>query len=122
MIRFGSSTIVFLIGKWAIKIPVNKCGVEQSYQEIKTWNKYKSKPFNKIIYKLGVITIHQRANSFELDLFNDFRNKIFEFEQIYPELKFKRGDIYRHENWGIVDGEFVIIDYGLNIDIENKYY
>ena len=122
MIRFGSSRIVFLIGKWAVKIPINKCGIEQSQQEIKTWNKYKSKPFNKIISKIGFITIHQKAKAVDLTNFKLFRDRIVEYEKNYPELKFKRGDIYRHENWGIVNNEFVIIDYGLNIDIENKYY
>jgi hypothetical protein len=122
MIKIGSSRLVILIGKWAIKIPFNKCGIEQSYQEIKTWDKYKTFPFNKILFKFKFITVHRRAEKINKYEFKYLRQYIKVLESKYPELQFEYGDIYRFENWGRVNHRLVIIDYGLTEEIEGKYY
>lgn len=122
MIRFGSSRIVILLGKFAIKIPFSRCGIEQSKQEIFTWEKYRQTPFNQIRKTFGPIIVSDRCERVTRETLPDFDRYVDYFSSIYPELQFEEGDIHNPENWGFCEGELVIVDYGLNRRIEKKYY
>jgi hypothetical protein len=122
MIRIGSSRLVLLIGSVAIKLPFNRCGIEQSKQEIKTWEKYKSRPFNRIRKTFGPIIISDRCSKVTREEFPFFDLYVDQLEIEYPELKFEYGDIHNPDNWGWICGELVIVDYGLNLEIEKKFY
>jgi hypothetical protein len=118
-IKFGSSRFVIIIHKWAIKIPFNKCGIEQSINEKKLWDKYERWPLNPIIKSFGTINIFPKTREIKNV---DLQPIIKETEEIISELIFEWGDLRRKENWGELNGKIVLIDYGLNTDIEKKYY
>jgi hypothetical protein len=119
-IKIGSSRAVIIINKWAIKIPINKCGIEQSNNEKLLWDKYKKWPLNPIIKSFGPIIIFPKTTPLERDV--DIKPIIKETESLINELIFERGDLHRKENWGLLNDQIILIDYGLNNNIEEKYY
>jgi hypothetical protein len=125
MIKIGSSRFVLLCGKFAIKIAYNRCGVEQNKRELEIWGKYKSPPFNKI-YKnfFNLITIHRKLKQITNMQTRMWRKYVDAWINLTPELQFDKGkgDVYRKENWGSHNGIYLIQDYGLDKEIEKKYY
>ncbi len=126
MIKVGSSRIVLLIGSRAIKIPFSRCGVEQSRQELETWGTHKHKSSKSFLcpikWNVGPIVVQERTKPMTQEEFSSISFFVDLTEMMIPEMRFRRGDLWRHENWGKLKGLPVLIDYGLNHNIERKYY
>jgi hypothetical protein len=126
-IKFGSSRVVFLFKNVAIKIPFSKCGIEQSRVEIDFYNKNKNAiffPFAKILKTRGSIIFAERCSGIKKDVENaEIISQADAIKNSFEQFDFMFGDIYRVENWGKnKHGKIVLLDYGLNDEIQSKYY
>jgi hypothetical protein len=126
-LKFGSSRVVFLFGKVAIKIPFSKCGIEQSRVEIEFFNKNKNAiffPFAKILKTRGSIIFAERCSGIKNNVENaEIIRRADKIKFSFKQFDFMFGDIYRIENWGKnQNGEIVLLDYGLDERIQTKYY
>jgi len=126
-LKFGSSRVVLLIGKIAIKIPFSKCGIEQSRTEINFFYKNKNAeffPFAKILKTRGSIIFAERCTGIKNNVENpEIIKRADKIKISFDQFNFMFGDIYRIENWGKNrNGEIVLLDYGLDERIQTKYY
>lgn len=122
MLKIGSSRIAILIGRWAIKVPFSYCGVLQSRNEKRLYERHKRWPFMPIERSFGPILVMRRAEPLDKANRARFRDLARLAEERFEELRFDRGDIWRQDNWGQVAGLPLLLDYGLDEEIEKRYY
>ena len=114
-----STRAVFLIGKYAIKIPLSKRGYLQGKNESKIWTKYKRYPYlAPLLWEFLGIVCQERCR--ELDVFDAC--VVTEVKALMPELDIENCDLYNEENWGIHKEHQVLLDYGINESISKMYY
>ena len=115
-IRF-STRLVFLIGNYAVKIPIDRRGWLQGINERELWNKYKSSNLVPLVWGLGGIVCQRRAQS--LPEFKD--DYAILLKQQIPELDIDNCDLYCPANWGKYNDSVVLIDYGIDENISKMY-
>ena len=113
-----STRVVFLVGKYAIKIPVDKRGYLQGKNEAKMYAKYKRYPYlAPLLWEFFGIVCQERCR--ELDVFDAC--VVTEVKALMPELNIENCDLYNQENWGIYNEHQVLLDYGINEQISKMY-
>ena len=113
-----STRVVFLIGRLAIKIPIDKRGWLQGLNERHLWNQYKTKNcFAPLICAIGGIVIQKRIAHFD----GDVSHHAIEYKKSIPELNIQNCDLHNPKNWGMHNGKIVLLDYGINERISKMY-
>jgi len=119
MIRIHISTrVVFLVARWAVKIPVDRRGWLQGLNERILWNQYKTKNcFAPLLFSVGGIVIQKRVEQFTGSV-DEYAIKI---KRQIPELNIANCDLHKWENWGWNDGDVVLLDYGITEQVSTMY-
>ena len=125
MIRY-STRLVFLLGKIVIKIPLSRRGYLQGKNEKRMWDKYNNLnilgklywEWNGIIcmrrYKPANVLINEKEH-------HKFIDTVVGVKHMIPEFDIDKCDLYRVENWGRLENDYVLIDYGINEEVSNLY-
>lgn len=119
MISFKYSTrLVILFENVVIKIPLSKRGYLQGLNEKVIWDKYKQISLLaelKWMY-LGIVCQKRYKPVKRVP------NKIvFQIKELIPEFDFDNCDLYKAENWGIEEKNYILLDYGINQKIADLY-
>jgi hypothetical protein len=130
----GSCRDVFdLSNGYVIKIAKNKAGIAQNKNEYKISCCDKSDLFAKVIqvsedfsYLImekakQVNNILDICNYFKVSNKNELRN-LEKMQNIRRSYDLLLGDFERKNNWGLIKGKPVIIDYGFTNEVRLKYY
>ena len=113
-----STRVVLLIGKYAIKIPIDRRGYLQGKNEKAVWKSGKCrKLLAPLVWSRFGIVIQKRCT--EINYFVE--NYVFEIKNTFPHMDFYNCDLYNHQNWGIYQGRQVLIDYGIDESISKMY-
>jgi len=113
-----STRVVLLIGKYAIKIPIDRRGYLQGKNEGELYKKYKRYPYlAPLVWEKVGIVCQERCR--ELDVFDAC--VVTEVKALMPELDIDNCDLYNKENWGIHKEHQVLLDYGINQSISKMY-
>jgi len=129
MFRY-STRLVLLLPFIVIKIPFSKRGYLQCKNEKKMWDRYKDFgilgklywEWNGIICMKRYKKIHTiEESSFWCSKKNDFIDTVLGIKHIIPEFDIDKCDLYKIENWGISNGDYILIDYGINEEVSNMY-
>ena len=119
MISFKYSTrLVILFDNIVIKIPLSKRGYLQGLNEKVIWDKYKQFGLlAELKWMIIGIVCQKRYKPVKR-----VPNKIvFQIKELIPEFDFDNCDLYKAENWGIENKEYILLDYGINQKIANLY-
>jgi hypothetical protein len=112
-----STRFVLLIGRFAIKIPIDKRGYLQGLNEVRLWEKYRSDNLAPVVWgKFGVVC--QRRCAPLLVFQESLADKIKEH---IPELRIEKCDLYNEMNWGEYNSRPVLLDYGNDETISQMY-
>lgn len=130
----GSCREVFDLGNGhVIKIAKNKAGIAQNKCEYKISCSDQSDLFAKVIevsedfrYLImekarSVNSISDICNYFNVSNKSELRN-LEEMQNLRRNYDLLLGDFERKNNWGIIKGKPVIIDYGFTRQVRAKYY
>ncbi len=119
MIYFKYSTrIVILFDNIVIKIPISKRGYLQGLNEKYIWDKYKQFGcLAELKWMYFGIICQKRYNPVKR-----VPNKVvFQIKELIPEFDFDNCDLYKAENWGIENKNYILLDYGINENISKLY-
>jgi hypothetical protein len=113
-----STRLVFLFRTFVLKFPLDRRGYLQSRNEKAIWDKYKSAyPLGELYWEfLGVVCMKRYES---VDTVPD--SVVIESKSVIKEFDIKRCDLYRSENWGKEDGDYFLIDYGINKYVSTLY-
>lgn len=119
MISFKYSTrFVILFDNVVIKIPLSKRGYLQGLNEKVIWDKYKQFGLlAELKFMFLGIVCQKRYNPVK----RVPNTKVWLIKQLIPEFDFDNCDLYKAENWGIENKEYILLDYGINQKIANLY-
>ncbi len=109
---------MIIFQKFVVKIPLNKKGILQGFNEKKIFEKYQGiAPLARINWFFcGVVCQKRYKQTKELP---DF--EVFKIKKLIPEFDFDNCDFFNCENWG-KDGEvFVLLDYGNSEFVASLY-
>jgi hypothetical protein len=117
MIRI-STRLVFLIGNRVYKFPLSRRGHLQSKNEKVIWDKYNHLGLLGTFYwrRFGINCMQRYTIVKEID-----PTYIYTIKDEIQELNIERCDLYNHKNWGISNGKYYLIDYGINEYISTLY-
>jgi len=121
MIKIKISTrIVFLIGNYAIKMPIDLRGYYQGLNEKYLYNKYRNSGLlAKLIWsKLGIV-VQQRVDPIKSDKINPIL--VLKIKSEIPELNISNCDLHNPVNWGIYKNQTVLLDYGITEKVSIMY-
>jgi hypothetical protein len=113
-----STRLVLIFSSIVIKIPINKKGFLQGYNERKIWNKYK-RIINLAELKwmyCGVVCQKRYNTITEIP-----ETTVHSIKGMIPEFNFANCDFFNPENWGIENNKYVLLDYGNNPYIASLY-
>ena len=118
--KLGSSRIVFLIGRYAIKFAYSINGMMQNKNEGFIWSKYHHENLCPIIFGNRFFVVMKRASpSTQLPPISKINRLLSDI----PELIINgHHDIGQPSNWGLIGKKDVFFDYGLNQIIKDCYY
>ena len=113
-----STRLVFLIGGIVIKIPLSYRGYLQCKNEKKIFNTYHHLNVLGVLYKefMGIIIMKRYQHT---DVIPD--DVVYGIKYLIKEFDIQRCDLYNPANWGIDNGEYVLIDYGISDEISKLY-
>lgn len=113
-----STRLVILIGKYALKFPLSRRGFLQCKNERRIWKDYKHTDLIGILYWecLGVVCMkrYEQVKSIPISQIEIVKSTI-------PEFDIQRCDLHNRLNWGIENGKYYLIDYGINQYISTLY-
>jgi hypothetical protein len=113
-----STRLVIILKNIVIKIPLSKRGYLQGLNEKVIWDKYKQIGLLaelKWMY-FGIVS-QKRYNPVKR-----VPNKVvFQIKELIPEFDFDNCDLYKSENWGIENKNYILLDYGINENISKLY-
>jgi len=113
-----STRLVVCIGRYAIKIPIEKRGYLQGLHEVRLWRKYRSKSLAPIYWGKFGIVCQRRCKPLRV-----FQNSLVEnIRKQIPELHIENCDLFNPENWGEYNSSPVLLDYGNDESISQMYY
>jgi hypothetical protein len=113
-----STRIVILFDNIVIKIPLSKRGYLQGLNEKVIWDKYKSLNLLaelKWMY-FGIICQKRYSPVKRVPI-----GAVQYAKELIPEFDFDNCDLYKAENWGIINKEYILLDYGINENISKLY-
>jgi hypothetical protein len=113
-----STRLVIILSKVVIKIPVCKKGFLQGYNERKIWNKYKGIiNLAELKWMYCGVVCQKRYNTItEIP-----ETTVHSIKGMIPDFNFDNCDFHNPENWGIHNGQYVLLDYGNNPYIASLY-
>jgi len=113
-----STRLVILIGRWVVKIPIDRRGLLQCRNEKKLSMEWGDKlPILPIHKSIGPIIIQPRVyllNKAPLETIQLLKRHI-------PEFQFDNCDLHNPENWGKTNKGPVLLDYGIDPYIATLY-
>jgi hypothetical protein len=119
MINFKYSTrFVIVFKNIVIKIPLEKKGFLQGYNEKKIWNKYKNKaPLAELKWMfLGIVCQKRYTTTDKVP-----QIQVDKIKKLIPEFNFENCDFWNYENWGKEKNKFILLDYGNSPYIASLY-
>lgn len=123
MFRY-STRLVLLLPFIVVKIPFSKRGYLQCKNEKKMWDRYKDFGIlGKLYWEWNGIICMKRYKQIETigNTYHDFTDTVLGIKHIIPEFDIDKCDLYKVENWGISNGDYILIDYGINEEVSNMY-
>jgi len=103
---------------FVIKIPISYRGYLQGVNEKKIWNKYRDlsllAELKWVWHGIVCQKRYKTVNLIPTDWVIDIKTKI-------PEFNFDNCDLHNPENWGIIDNNYILLDYGVNQYIASLY-
>ena len=113
-----STRFVILFKNIVVKIPLNKKGFLQGYNEKKVWNKYQNKaPLAELKWMfLGIVCQKRYRNIKEVP-----QSEVYKIKKLIPEFHFENCDFYNYENWGKDGEKYILIDYGNSPYVASLY-
>jgi hypothetical protein len=113
------STRLVVMGKSKVlKIPVDYRGYLQGKNEGKLWEEYKYKNIlQPVIWECFGIVLQKRAEPVE----SISTSNVKKIKYIIPQLDIPNCDLYNSENWGMYNGELLLLDYGIDEKISKMY-
>ena len=117
MIKY-STRLVILFDNVVIKIPLSRRGYLQGLNEKMIWDKYKQiSLLAELKFMFLGIVCQKRYNPVKR-----VPNKVvFQIKELIPEFDFDNCDLYKSENWGIENNNYILLDYGINKHIASLY-
>ena len=117
MIKY-STRLVILFDNVVIKIPLSKRGYLQGLNEKAIWDKYKYIDLlAELKWMFLGIVCQKRYNPVKSIPIG----AVLYTKELIPEFDFDNCDLYKAENWGIENKEYILLDYGINQKIANLY-
>jgi hypothetical protein len=119
MCEFKYSTrFVILFKNFVIKIPLDRKGFIQGYNEQKIWNKYKHKaPLAELKWMfLGFVCQKRYLN---VDVIPEV--EVDKIKKIVREFDFANCDFWNYENWGKDGNQYILLDYGNSPYVASLY-
>jgi hypothetical protein len=113
-----STRIVILFDNQVIKIPISKRGYLQGLNEKYIWDKYKSLNLLADLKWMFMGVVCQKRYSPVKRVPNKI---VFQIKELIPEFDFDNCDLYKAENWGIENKNYILLDYGINKHIASLY-
>lgn len=117
MIGFGTRRAVFEKNGYAVKIPIEVCGQGENEQEQELWNTIRRKYKKHFVPCIGgnkyysVYELAQNVNKKEIERKeNEILSWMGELEK--EGFTFTDGESNRSSQWGKINEQFVLIDYG----------
>ena len=119
MISFKYSTrVVIILKNVVIKIPLSKRGYLQGINEKMIWDKYKQiSLLAELKFMFLGIVCQKRYNPVKSIPIG----AVLYTKELIPEFDFDNCDLYKAENWGIENKEYILLDYGINKHIASLY-
>ena len=117
-----STRVVFLIGKYAIKIPIDRRGYLQGKNEGELYKKYKRYPYlAPLVWEKFGIVCQKRCR--ELSPFETkyMHKSVKKLKEKIPELNIDNCDLWNKDNWGWYEYSMVLLDYGIDEKISKMY-
>jgi hypothetical protein len=113
-----STRIVILFDNIVIKIPLSKRGYLQGLNEKYIWDKYKQFGcLAELKWMFLGIVCQKRYNPVK----RVPNTKVWHIKELIPEFDFDNCDLYKAENWGIENKNYILLDYGINENISKLY-
>ena len=90
------------------------------------WDKYKDFGIlGKLYWEWNGIVCMKRYDVVELleseKEKREFTDTVFGIKHIIPEFDIDKCDLYKPDNWGINNSDYILIDYGINEEVSNMY-
>jgi hypothetical protein len=113
-----STRIVIILKNVVIKIPISKRGYLQGLNEKYIWDKYKQIGcLAELKWMYFGIVCQKRYNPVKIIP----NTKVWLIKELIPEFDFDNCDLYKPENWGIENNNYILLDYGINENISKLY-
>lgn len=113
-----STRLVILAGNYALKIPLSRRGWLQGINEAKVWQSNKGNCLlAPVLWSFCGVVCMQRVSSVScvpLHLITLLKSMI-------PALDIDNCDLHRTENWGVLNGHVVLLDYGVDARVASMY-
>ena len=113
-----STRLVIITRFYAVKIPIDLRGWMQGRNEVKLWSKYGHRErFVPLIWSIGGIVCQPKVPLYTGKIWShatSIKNRI-------PELNIGNCDLYCQENWGVYEGEVMLLDYGISHRVSKMY-
>jgi hypothetical protein len=113
-----STRFVILFKNIVVKIPLNKKGFLQGYNEQKIWNKYQNKaPLANLNWMfLGIVCQKRYTTIKEVP-----QSEVHKIKKLIPEFDFENCDFWNYENWGKDGQKYILLDYGNSPYVASLY-
>ena len=114
-----STRLVILFKNFVIKIPLERKGILQGINEKIIWKKYKDKaPLAEL--KCGCLGIVIQKRYKHVDYIP--MEEVDKIKSTIEEFRFKNGDLWNYENWGMDEqGNYILLDYGNSKYVASLY-
>jgi hypothetical protein len=114
-----STRIVLIFKTFVIKIPICKRGYLQGKNENQIWLRYnKIAPLSFLKWEYFGVVCQQRYNL--VSMIPD--EEVLKMKKLIPSFDFDNCDLYNHNNWGISEDKYYLLDYGVNERISQMYH
>ena len=117
-----STRVVFMIGKYVIKIPIDRRGYLQGKNESKLWSKTEYRYYiAPLIWEKFGIVCQKRCKKLSPYETKWLPIQVKKIKEKIPELNIDNCDLWNKDNWGWYEYSMVLLDYGINEKISKMY-
>ena len=113
-----STRLVIILFDIVIKIPLSRRGYLQGINEKRIWDRYKTiGSLAELKWMcMGIVCQKRYSTIDEIPLC-----EVYAIKKTIPEFDFDNCDFHNPENWGIDNGQYVLLDYGNNSYVASLY-